>query len=195
MKKAAIIFCCIASVLVLSCDKKSKETDTVEIDSTTMPTPEASNEIENLSDTVKVSPLDFIKKEVSYINSAGLKSDTHTFKCDENITISYYYENEDIRKIIIDWGTVGDAYHKDEFYYSSGKLIFDYDFVEGGPACEGCQTTLERRSYIKDDKVLLHLRNRDTVPCTVCSFTDSYLAYKMLNAKKTTEDLSAILCR
>ncbi len=85
-------------------------------------------------------------------------------------------------------------YAKEGYYYDSGKLIFNYEFVEGGPACEGCIKTDEYRSYIQDDKVIRYLKNKNEGNCRKCDFLASSRQYKLLLAK-TPEEMKSILCR
>ncbi len=114
--------------------------------------------------------------------------------CDVLTKVDFYTENGKIVKISIDFGTLGDVYAKEDYYYDEGKLIFFYEFVEGGPACEGCVKTNEYRSYIKDDKVFKYLKDKDQQQCRKCEFGPSSRQYKLLSAR-SPEEIRKIICK
>ncbi len=132
-------------------------------------------------------PVAFIKKEFARINAASLTKKSYTYQCDELMKIDYYYEGKDVVKAVVDYGTVGDHYQKSEFYYQDGRLVFFYDFVEGGPACEGCEMKLEHRYYVKDDLVIKYIKNDKEVKCTTCNFSQKSVPYRTLQAAKTLD--------
>lgn len=113
--------------------------------------------------------------------------------CDEKMMVDYFYAGGEIVKIAVDFGTVGDVYAKEDYYYDSGKLIFNYEFVEGGPACEGCIKTDEYRSYILENRVIKYLKNKTKATCRKCDFSSSSRQYKLLLAS-TAEEMKGILC-
>jgi hypothetical protein len=86
------------------------------------------------------------------------------------------------------------VYAREGYYYDQGKLVFIYEFVEGGPACEGCLKKDEYRSYIAGDKVIRYLKNAAKDQCNDCSFSSSSKEYQLLTAG-TAEEIKAILCR
>lgn len=138
-------------------------------------------------------PIAVIKGEFARINAAKLTKKSYTYQCDELMKIDYYYEGENVVKAVVDYGTVGDHYQKSEFYYKDGKLFFFYDFVEGGPACEGCDMKLERRYYVKDDLVIKYIKNQTTEKCTTCNFSQKSAPYRALKAAKT-QDFKTAFC-
>jgi len=134
-----------------------------------------------------------IRQQVEHINTATLKKEHIEFMCDEKTTVDYYYENNVPLKIAVDYGWVGDAHAKEDYYFNKGKLIFFYEFTEGGPACEGCIKTNEYRSYIKDDVVIKYLKNRYEVKCKRCEFGQLSKPYKLLMTTKADE-AQKVLC-
>ncbi len=139
-------------------------------------------------------PIAVIRRKVEKINTMKLDNRHIEFMCDEKMMVDYFYAEGEIVKITVDFGTVGDVYAREAYYYDSGKLIFNYEFVEGGPACEGCIKTDEYRSYIVDSQVIKYLKNKTETTCRKCEFTPSSRQYKLLRAK-TDEEVKVILCK
>lgn len=139
------------------------------------------------------NPIQSIRKKVERINTIDLHKKHFEFMCDEKMMVDYFYEDNKIVKIAVDFGTVGDVYAKEGYYYNNGKLIFIYEFVEGGPACEGCWETNEYRSYIVNDKTIKYLKNTTEEKCKKCKFGNYSRHYKLLEAK-TEKEVKAILC-
>ncbi|RVU01656.1 hypothetical protein EOD41_06765 [Mucilaginibacter limnophilus] len=147
------------------------------------------------TDTVATTdPIAFIRKNVENINTSKLENKHFEFMCDEKMTVDYFYLNGEIVKISVDFGTVGDVYAKEDYYYKAGKLIFKYEFVEGGPACEGCIKKNEYRSYIKNNKVIKYLKDQKVTTCRTCEFSASSKENKLLKVT-TAEEVKAVLCR
>ncbi|MEJ7559244.1 MAG: hypothetical protein WKF66_13120 [Pedobacter sp.] len=138
-------------------------------------------------------PILSIRKAVQHINTSKLKRKQFDFMCDEVMKVDYYFLNKEIVKIAIDFGTIGDVYAKEEYYYTSGKLIFVYELVEGGPACEGCIKTDEYRTYIQDNNVIKHLKNKNVAKCRKCDFNHATRHYKLLSLT-TTKQIRALMC-
>jgi hypothetical protein len=181
--------------IIVSCKEKQNETthnsavtaDTVSIDA--VPT----DTIAAKPDADPADPFAAIRQKVERINTMKLKKEHYEFMCDEKMMVDYFYDNGEIVKIAVDFGTVGDVYAKEGYYYNKGKLIFIYEFVEGGPACEGCIKTNEYRSYISNDKTIRYLKDKAEQPCKKCEFGPSSRHYKLLPAK-TKDEVKAILC-
>ncbi len=114
--------------------------------------------------------------------------------CDVKMMVDYFYAGGKIVKISVDFGTLGDVYAKEDYYYDSSELIFNYEFVEGGPACEGCIKTDEYRAYIVDNKVIKYLKNKTETTCRKCDFSVSSRQYRLLEAT-TEEEVKGILCK
>lgn len=143
---------------------------------------------------IATDPIGFIRRKVERINTIQLEKKQMEFVCDEKMIVERYYENGKISKISVDFGTVGDVYAKEDYYYDNGKLIFKYEFVEGGPACEGCIKKNEYRSYIQNDKVIRYLKDTKKEKCRTCEFSANTKEYKLLKATND-EEIKKILCR
>ena len=139
-------------------------------------------------------PVVVIRQHVEHINTTALKTTHIEFMCDEKTKVDYYYENNVPVEIAVDFGWVGDVHAKEDYYFNNGKLIFFYEFTEGGPACEGCIKTNEYRSYIKDDKVFKYLKNKDEAQCKRCEFGLMSKPYKLLMTTKA-EEARKVLCK
>ena len=182
-------------IIIVSCRGKQDETihdsaattDTVSADAVPADT------IAAKPDADPADPIATIRQKVERINTMKLKKEHYEFMCDEKMMVDYFYDNGEIVKIAVDFGTVGDVYAKEGYYYANGRLIFIYEFVEGGPACEGCIKTNEYRSYISDDKTIRYLKDKGEQPCKKCGFGPSSRHYKLLTAK-TKDEVKAILC-
>ncbi|MES2487710.1 MAG: hypothetical protein V4581_17410 [Bacteroidota bacterium] len=144
---------------------------------------------ENVAD-----PIAAIRQKVEHINTATLQKKHFEFMCDEKMMVDYFYEDGQIVKIAIDFGTVGDTYAKEGYYYDAGQLVFIYEYVESGPACDDCVVTNEYRSYIAGNKNVKYLKDKKEQPCKKCKFNASSRQYKLLHAK-TTEEIKTLLCR
>ncbi|GAB3921105.1 hypothetical protein [Mucilaginibacter myungsuensis] len=134
-----------------------------------------------------------ISKHVTRVNTIQLQRKHYEFMCDEKMKVDYYYDKGQIVKISLDYGTIGDVYACEDHYYQNGKLIFVYEFVEGGPACEGCIKKNEYRSYIYNSKVIRYLKNRSVAKCRKCQFGPASKQYKLLKVK-TEAEIKRVLC-
>ena len=185
--------CCVA-IAIISCNNKEKiaipEKISGRIDCVAVSIPPVPAE----AGPTPLTFIDSIKQEVARINTSGLPSKRYNFMCDEKAYIVYHYTGNDISKITIDWGTVGDAYHREEFYYRNGKLIFDYDLIEGAGAYPGGDKKLERRHYVVNDKVIKYLEDQAEKPCEHCDYKKTSTPYKAL-AAEASKDFKGILCR
>lgn len=187
-----LVLALVSITLFIACTEKTtiKETNTtidcVAVEKPVVPKTEVT--------TAPLTPIDSIKHEVARINTANLPSKRHDFMCDEKAYVVYHYDGNDIAKVTIDWGTVGDAYHREEFYYRNGKLIFDYDLLEGAGAYPGDDKKLERRHYVANDKVIRYLENQEEKPYEYCNYKKSSVPYRALAAEKS-KDFVGVLCR
>ena len=139
-------------------------------------------------------PIIDIRKKVEKINTTTLTTKHFELMCDELMKVDYYYDNDQIVKISVDFGTIGDVYAKEDYYYDAGKLIFKYEFVEGGPACDDCIKTNEYRSYIKQNKVIKYLKDKTETTCRLCEFTDYAKENRLLFAKNV-DDIRTVMCK
>lgn len=183
--------------ILTSCnDNNNRDSATTEIsskmDCVAVTTPTTAETAE--ATATPLTPIDSIKQEVTRINTANLSSKRHDFMCDEKAYIVYHYTGDDISKVTIDWGTVGDAYHREEFYYNNGNLIFDYDLIEDAGAYPGGDKKLERRHYVLNDKVIKYLEDAEEKSCEYCSYSKSSIAYRVL-AAEASKDFRGVLCR
>ena len=146
------------------------------------------------ADTISNDPVVKIRRAVERINTSKTDKKHYELMCDEMMKIDYYTINDIIVKISVDFGTIGDVYAKEDYYYNEGELIFKYEFVEGGPACEGCIKTNEYRSYIKNNIVIKYLKDKDSTECRKCEFNENAKELRLINAKSTA-DIKEILCK
>ncbi len=137
-------------------------------------------------------PVSFIRQRVERINTSNLTKKHFEFMCDEKTKVDYLYNNKQPVKISIDYGWVGDAHAIEDYYFDNGQLIFFYQFVEGGPACEGCIKTNEYRSYIADNKVIKYLKNKTEEKCERCEFGSVSKPYKLLTINSSEEAKKAL---
>jgi hypothetical protein len=138
-------------------------------------------------------PIAAIRQKVEGINNAQLEKKHFEFMCDEKMMVDYFYDNGQLVKIAVDFGTVGDVYAKEGYYYDAGKLIFIYEFVEGGPACDDCIKTNEYRTYVANNKTIKYLKDTAEQPCKKCEFSLKSRQYALLQAT-TQEQVKALLC-
>lgn len=159
------------------------DTDIVSIDTTT-----------KASANLITDPVLLIRQTVEHINTVKLDSQHVEFMCDEKTKVDHFYEDGKVVKISVDFGWVGDVSAKEDYYYADGKLIFMYEYVEGGPACEGCIKKNEYRYYVTDGKVFKYLKDKKEDKCRKCEFGPKSRQVKLLTAK-TTDEIKAIVCR
>ena len=182
-------------LILMSCNQK--KTSERETSTDTIPLTEvvADTTTASVSEDTPLDPIASIRQKVESINnSKELEKKQYQFKCDEMMTVDYFYRNNEIVKIAVDFGTVGDVYAKEGYYYDRGKLIFIYEFVEGGPACEGCIKKNEYRAYVVDDKTVKYLKDQTEADCKKCAFKASSREYKLLDAKNEAE-ISKLFCK
>lgn len=134
-----------------------------------------------------------IRAFVTEVNTADLKSARHDFTCDEKGYVVYHYREGRIVKITVDWGVVGDAYHREEFYFDRGRLIFEYDLLKPAGAYPGDDRPVERRYYIKDNAVIRYLKGNEEQACESCGYGATSNAYRLLAADGL--DVGKALCR
>lgn len=194
------------AVFLFSCGNPSADAPAAPIDSIpTVDTPmkrdtarapeaDTSTGIDTLVKGPAADYISFVREQVTGINTATLRKKQFAFTCDEKMTVDYYYRGDEIVKIAVDFGTVGDTYAKEEYYYNKGELLFFYEFVEGGPACEGCITTHEYRSYIRDGKVIHYLKDKNKETCRKCTFDKNSRQYQLLQAG-TTAGIQKLFCQ
>lgn len=192
MKKSIVILLALAFI---NCKKQPDNTissgsDTMEA----MPGSVRMEENDTVTSKTKADPIADIRKRVEHINTAALDKKHYEFMCDEKMKVDYFYDNGELVKVAVDFGTVGDVYAKEGYYYDNGRIIFNYEYTEGGPACDDCIETNEYRSYVQNDKVIRYIRNKDITQCRTCGFNVRSRQYKVLKATNENE-VKAALCR
>lgn len=192
MKKSILILLALAFI---NCKKQPDNTissgrDTV----VAMHGSERIGENDTVASKAKADPIADIRKRVEYINTAALDKKHYEFMCDEKMKVDYFYDNGELVKVAVDFGTVGDVYAKEGYYYDKGRLIFNYEYTEGGPACDDCIETNEYRSYVQNDKVIRYIKNKETMQCRTCQFDARSRQYKVLKATNENE-VKAAFCR
>jgi len=180
------------ALLTISCNAPVSERK--EIKDTSLSAGKPTIKSKHVKNTGTLDPINSIRDIVEGINNSDLRTKHFEFKCDEKMVVDYFYVNDEIVKISVDYGTIGDSYAKEDYYYAKGKLVFNYEFVEGGPACEGCVTKNEFRSYIQNNKVIKYLKNKSAQKCRKCEFDLSSKQYKLLQTEKS-EEIKWILCK
>ena len=119
----------IAACLVLLCcnekeDRKEKQNSLPEVPFINKDMP-VKDEGEESKDAISL-----IREKVERINTIRLDKKHFEFMCDEKMMIDYFYSKGELVKIAIDFGTVGDVYAKEGYYYDKGKLIFIYELLK-----------------------------------------------------------------
>ena len=184
-------------IVLFSCQEKKTADKTTSSDTIIAPetaTKTADSVSTDQEATSTDDPISSIRSKVEAINTADLQKKHYEFMCDEKMTVDYFYRNDEIVKISIDFGTVGDVYAKEDYYYDQGKLLFIYEFVEGGPACEGCIKKNEYRTYVAENKTVRYLKDNTATACKKCEFSSSSRHYKLLSARSSAE-IKKIMCR
>jgi len=135
-----------------------------------------------------------IRTEFKRINASALSTEEFQYDsagCVDEGVVTYFLENQAIVKIV-ESGAIGDGSWTREFYYQSGKFIFCYEEIVGGPA-EGPETKSEYRTYVKDDKVIRYMEDKKTVPANSKATGQVSTAYRLLKAYRT-KDFAKVLC-
>lgn len=133
-----------------------------------------------------------IRDEYNRINKASLTKKRQNITCEADGNITYYYENNKIVKVAIDWGLTDDHSDASEYYYKDGQLILVYNVSVGGPA-NGPEEKNEERSYVNEDRVIKFMKNQQTAPCISCQFSASSREYKILDGYGNKE-LAKMIC-
>jgi len=135
-----------------------------------------------------------IRTEFKRINASALSTEEFQYDsagCVDEGVVTYFLENQEIVKIV-ESGAIGDGSWTREFYYQSGKFIFCYEQIVGGPA-EGPETKSEFRPYVKDDKVIRFMDDKKIVPPTSKATGQLRTAPRLLKAYRT-KDFAKVLC-
>jgi hypothetical protein len=135
-----------------------------------------------------------IRTEFKRINALALTTEEFQYDsagCVDGGVVTYFLENQEIVKIV-ESGAIGDGSWIREFYYQSGKFIFCYEEIVGGPA-EGPETKTAFRTYVKDDKVIRFMEDKKIVPANNKATGQVSTASSLLKAYRT-KDFAKVLC-
>lgn len=188
------MFILMCAALFVACQPKDEKTTV----STKSDKPHSVAELKDTAaekeEVVSADPVIAIRQIVEKINNDKPEPKHTEFMCDEKMKVDRFYKNGELVKISVDFGTIGDVYAREDYYYDKGELIFKYEFVEGGPACQGCIKKNEYRSYVSNGQVIKYLKNQDTAECRTCSFESTAKENKLFKAN-TPAQIKAVLCR
>lgn len=135
-----------------------------------------------------------IRKDVQKINSKKLKKEHYTYEsagCVEEGVVDYYFDEKALVKIV-ESGSIGDGSWVDEYYYQSGKVIFCFQTIVGGPAI-GKVTKTEYRFYVKDGSIVKVLEGTKTIKADSKASESLETANKIFKAY-ASKDFAAALC-
>lgn len=137
-----------------------------------------------------------IRAEYKAINTAQLKTEVFKYEaegCTEEGQVKYFFNQKKEIVKIVESGSIGDGSWNREFYFQSGKFIFCYELLIGGPA-DGPEMKSEHRTYIKDDQVLRYMDDKNIVPSGETATDALKISYKLLKAY-TTKKFAEALCQ
>ena len=140
------------------------------------------------------SAISEIRAAYQKINSLPLKKEKFTYEaqgCVEDGIVTYYLSGKSILKIT-ESGSIGDGSWTNEYYYQSGKVIFCFEAITGGPAI-GKVTTTEHRLYIKNDQPIRYMEDQKVIAASSAASELMRNAYKIFGAY-LTKDFTSALC-
>lgn len=180
------------TLMFFSCgqnDSVEKEsTSKKDIDSTAIINPPA-----EVNDTTSSSsPIQQIRDEYAKINSLAAIKKQFDFVCDAEGKVIYFTYNNEIVKVVVEWGFVGDGASTVEYYYKNGRLFFEYEVYIGMPP-SGEDVRIEYRTYVENDKVIRYMENDKILPCKTCNYKNTDKAYKIINVF-STGNIEEALC-
>jgi hypothetical protein len=134
-----------------------------------------------------------VRNACQTINSKNLKKQHFRYEsdgCVEDGVVDYFIDNKEIVKII-ESGAIGDGSWVNEYYYDSGKVIFCFEKLVGGPAI-GKVTTSEYRVYIQDGRPIKIMEGKKTVAADSKTMESIQTANKIYKAHVTKDFVSAL---
>jgi hypothetical protein len=140
--------------------------------------------------------INIIRAEYRNINTAQLPTEAYRYEADgcvENGQVKYFFNQKKEIVKIVESGSIGDGTWNREFYFQSGKFIFCYELLIGGPAA-GPEIRTEHRTYIKDGQVLRYMEDKNIVPSGATAAEALKISYKLLEAYKT-RTFAEVLCQ
>jgi hypothetical protein len=135
-----------------------------------------------------------IRDAVQETNGKNLKKQHYTYEsagCAEDGVVDYFFDNKEIVKII-ESGAIGDGSWVDEYYYRSGKVIFCFETIIGGPAI-GKVTKTQYRVYVKDGRAIKTMKGTKIVRDDIKAGESIQTANKIFKAY-VTKDFVGALC-
>lgn len=134
-----------------------------------------------------------IRRNVQTINSKKLKKEHYTYEisCVDGGVADYYFDGKAIVKIV-ESGSKGDGTWVNEYYYQSGKVIFCFNSIVGGPAI-GEVMKSEYRFYIKDNRLIKVMEGKKTIEVEPSRNEFIETAYKLIKAH-SSKDFEVALC-
>ncbi|MCX2495984.1 hypothetical protein OQX63_20985 [Pedobacter sp. PF22-3] len=135
-----------------------------------------------------------IRKDVQKINSKKLKKEHYTYEsagCVEEGVVDYSFDEKTNVKIV-ESGSIGDGSWVNEYYYQSGKVIFCFQRIVGGPAI-GKITKTEYRFYIKDGSIVKAMEGTKTIKADSKASESLGTANRIFKAY-ASKDFAAALC-
>jgi len=136
-----------------------------------------------------------IRTAYKNINTAPLTTTVFKYESDGCVIegqVKYFFNQKKEIVKIVESGSIGDGSWSREFYFESGKFIFCYESLIGGPA-DGPETKSEYRTYVKDDQVLRFMEDKNIVPAGEKSADAVKVSYKLIKAY-TTKKFAEVLC-
>lgn len=140
--------------------------------------------------------INVIRAEYKNINTAQLTTEAFKYEADGCVDggqVKYFFNQKKEIVKIVESGSIGDGSWDREFYFQSGKFIFCYEMLIGGPAV-GPEIKNEHRTYIKDDQVLRYIEDKNIVPSGATAAEALKISYKLLKAY-TTKKFAEVLCQ
>jgi hypothetical protein len=118
------IYLSLVCLLVVACGegKKNKPSDNAPVasvrDRADIAKVKRADTAASTKETVSIDPIAGIKQRVERINAIPLEKKHFEFMCDEKMMVDYFYHEGKIVKISVDYGTVGDVYAKEDYYFN-----------------------------------------------------------------------------
>lgn len=160
-------------------------------------TPKIISKVNSIPETPeeKTDEISVIRQKFKDINGGKYQLVSYQAECKNSpntIKITKYLDEAYCVKIVVDWGFAGDYGRLTEYYYSDGKLIFEYEEVNGGPA-DRPVTTVTQRNYFAKDKNILFLNNGKKEICANnCILNANSMEYKLIQIN-SNDEIASIL--
>ncbi len=135
-----------------------------------------------------------IRAEFKRINSLPLTKRSFNYEapgCANEGFIEYYLDGNEVVKIV-EGGWIGDGNWTSEYYYKDGKFFFSHEVFAGGPA-NGPETRTEYRTYVKNNRIVRKMENKNIIDVDRGELTPSSKEYRILKAY-TKRDFVKVLC-